>query len=210
MDDPRPEARNGAAEPRTIHADASEPRVRCVAVLPPGTDEPAELTRAMARRGVRVTYYRTVYEAMTGLLAEPSGVSSALVLVEPERFPHDQARRLWAAAGRHVEPLACWQFAGDSSPRLRPYAPVEIAEIPDAFRPAPEPAAPVAPADPPRLRLAGLDDELPEFGFDDHDEDLDPDELPRTPSELLTPDEIAMLLDDPVEGPADGPGEGLA
>lgn len=179
MDDPRPEAENGAAEPRAT----STRRVCGVAVLPPGTEEPAALTGAMRRGGVELNYYRSVYAALGAALSAGPAVGVVLLFVEPARFANDQPRRLVRAARRHVAGLGCWRYDPEASPRLAVFGPEETPVV--VPRPTP----------PPRLRLAGVHEDL----------ETAPPEEPTEPSELLTQEEIAMLLDDPAGGATGGP-----
>ena len=221
--DPRPEAENGAAEPRTTtraprdagdlarsdDAPAAPGGIRCVAALAPGGLVPDALARAMHKRGVPVAWRRGAYEALLEVVRNPSGV--ALVIVEPPAFPNDQPSRLARAASRHAPDLVVWRYDAAETERssLRPYAPAASPSR-AAERPAePEPAVVVTPPaafEPaafesgPRLRLAGLH-ETPAGGEPDEREaegpraqnEADP---PASPSELLTSEELTMLLGD--------------
>lgn len=190
MDDPRPEADNGAAEPQHPYRRARAPKVRCAAVVPPGIPEPADLRSAMRRRGIEMSCFHDVYAALLHLLACAEDDSAALIFVEPALLEHNQARRLARAGERRLHRLTLWSFASENGERarLRPY------ETPRA-----DPSAPPRQASEeatPRLRLAGFHEE-------DADEPVLEDETPEpqsydaeAPSDLLTSEEIAMLLDD--------------
>lgn len=204
MNDPRPEAESGAAEPRDTPMHS---HVRCVTVLPPQRDEPAELREAMGRRGVAMTCYRSVYDALLAVLDVGDDAPVALVVVDPGAFAGEQAGRLVLACARRVERLSAWRFdaqAGEVA-RLRPFV-VEVVtphcepedELPD------EPAE-WEPSEMPRLRLAGFHDgDEPDDVHDDVTAELENDEgekeapvqSPESVSEMLTSEEIAMLLDD--------------
>jgi len=207
MDDPRPEAENGAAEPRQTPDQTRTARVRCSAIVPHGFSEPTELRDAMRRRGVVFTCYWSVYDALLAMLREEPGSSQALVFVESGALPDDQAARLARAASRHMERVSLWSYdrgRDGEAARLRPYAPAKREVVMRSWTP------PTASA--PRLRLAGFHDEPEQPGYGSRDEGggagVDGEERPFPsppegetpesdhPSELLTSEEIAMLLDD--------------
>ncbi len=178
MDDPRPEGDTGAAEPRHATPNHQTLRVRCVAVTASDADAPAALREAMRRRGVELIGYRSVYDALLAVLSENAG-ATAVVFVDPAAFPNDQPARMAQTLARHSERVTLWRF---DDGRLRPFDPPAARD--DAFEPAP----PVAST--PRLRLAGFHD-------DEASDDVpEPEESADTPGELLTGEEIAMLLDE--------------
>jgi len=188
--------------------------IRCVAALAPGGLVPDALARAMHKRGLPVAWRRGAYEALLEVVRNTRGV--ALVIVEPAAFPNDQPARLARAAARHAPDLVVWRYDAAETERstLRPFAttgaPISTpdgrsAEPEDEQEPAvvvTRPAAfePAAFESGPRLRLAGLH-ETP-AGGDPHDDEDDGDglgardEAPATPSELLTSEELTMLLGD--------------
>ena len=205
MNDPRAEAESGAAEPQDTRRRAG---VRCVAVLPPHRDEPAELRAAMGRRGVSMTCYRSVYDALLAVIGASEHGAVALVVVDSGSFSGGQADRLVSALARRVERVSAWSFdsAGGEAPRLRAYAPAEPLSV-EVVQSAVDEVREWVPTEAPRLRLAGFhdDDEIDEIEDRDgdveveieHDEDdVTAVEVPGTVSEMLTGEEIAMLLDD--------------
>ena len=199
MDDPRPEAESGAAEPRQTPSPMRAARVRCSAIVPPGFIEPVELRDAMRRRGVSFTCYRSVYDALLAMLREEPGASQAVVFVESGKFPDDQASRLARTALKHLDRLTIWSYdtgEGGESARLRPYEAKRPEVVVVRSWTPPTPSAP-------RLRLAGFHDddegdlenglgEEQPFPSPPDDDESSSD----VPSELLTSEEIAMLLDD--------------
>lgn len=191
MDDPRPEAQNGAAEPRHPESRTRAPRVRCAAVVPAGLPDPTELSDAMRRRGIEMQCFRDVYSALLSLLCGDEDDSAAVVFVEPGLLANDQARRLARAVERRLPRLTLWSFASENGERarLRPYD----GPPPPGRGPEPGPRVEVvrrpSPPSAPRLRLAGFHED------DEHERGGDRHEI-QTPSELLTSEEIAMLLDD--------------
>jgi len=200
MDDPRPEAESGAAEPRHANPETHAPRVRCAAVVPAGRTEPIELREAMRRRGVAMTCFSTVYDALLEVLSAAGDESVAVVFVESDTLKNDQASRLARTLGKHIERLTLWTFdtLDGEGPRLRPF---------ETAAPRRERAWAPAPASAPRLRLAGFhddpeEDEPDEEAFAPVDEADDaPAVATETTVELLTSEEIAMLLDDaPIDG----------
>ncbi len=202
MDDPRPEAESGAAEPRHANPETHAPRVRCAAIVPAGLSEPAALREAMRRRGVAMTCFRSVYDALLAVLSAGDDDSVAVVFVESRTLVNDQASRLARTLGKHVERLTLWTFDSldGEGPRLRPF---------ENDGPRRERVWSPPPASAPRLRLAGFhddpEDEEPDDVFEPSDEADDGAASPeQTTVELLTSEEIAMLLDDgPIEGPSE-------
>jgi len=217
--DPRPEAENGAAEPRptpppqTVEPGGAGARgsdsvatagIRCVAALAPGGLVPDALARAMHKRGVPVVWRRGAYEAVLEVMRDPRGV--ALVVVEPGSFPNDQPARLARAAARHAPELVVWRYdaAETEGSTLRPYTPASRAapatpddgESPEIVVTRPAAFEPAAFSAGPRLRLAGLHESATSNAADDAELTVDPDEEPTAPSELLTADELTMLLGD--------------
>jgi hypothetical protein len=211
MNDPRPEAEVGAAEPQEIARRRSTPAVTCVAALPPHRDEPRSLIAAMARRGLPVVCRHSVYDALVALLTLEGGGARALILVEPDLFPDDQAQRLARVARKHVERLALWRYDEvNGKADLRPFetSASERAEQRDEAPGAElNGVSPVSsPVVGPRLRLAGFDE-----GGTRREVDYEEGEIPRSLEDLLTSEEIAMLLDDSDEsGTSESRGEGRA
>lgn len=222
MHDPRPEAGIGAAEPRENASHRATPAVACVAALPPHREEPAALVAAMARRGLPVACHRSVYDALLALVTLEGRGAAALVLVEPHLFPDDQAERLARVASKHVERLALWRYdETDGKRELQPYelSPARSSGAePETEEDAPIPVAPperspvTSPAVThasgqivgPRLRLAGLEDAA------DAGESEEPREIPESLEDLLTSEEIAMLLEDESDASGESRGEGRA
>jgi hypothetical protein len=214
MNDPRPEAEIGAAEPQDSARRRATPAVTCIAALPPHREEPRSLIAAMARRGLPVICHRSVYDALLAILTLEGEGAAALILVDPDLFPDSQAHRLAKVAAQHVDRLALWRYdEREGKADLRPF---EIRDATDhanrdagtqPIAPAQEAASPVSsPVVGPRLRLAGLDD-----GGERREEDERTPEIPESLEDLLTREEIAMLLDDSDEDASSGTrGEGRA
>jgi|GEM_PF-6967082 len=211
MDDLRPEARTGAAEPRAARR-APASGVVVVGATAPGSAVPESLRAALGRRELPAAWADDVYGALLALLEVERGRATALVIVSPDEFPDDQAARLARVASRHVEPLAVWRYdERDGRGDLRPFDFATTRPVPEApaFAETPRPA--------PRLRLAGLDD-LAEHGPEAGDagsgagetsleSDTRREEAAPTLEELLSSEELAMLLDDSRE---ESRGEGRA
>ncbi len=207
MNDPRPEGESGAAEPQNTRRQAA---VRCVAVLPPHRDDPAELRAAMGRRGVEMTCYRSVYDALLAVITASAGGAVALVIVDSGSYSGRQAERLVGALSRRVERLSVWSFDSvDGGPaRLRVYVPAEGLTV-EVVQDAVDAVREWVPTETPRLRLAGFHDDEDDAEEIEEEEAAAVDdveiaegdetvavEVPETVSEMLTGEEIAMLLDD--------------
>lgn len=152
---------------------------------------PSGLMQSLQKRGLTTVCCTDPFAALEHLCAGPScgpkrvGEGSALVIVEPAHVP--RAPELAEAAERYAPAAPVWRYDSQATPRLAAYTPPAPPSKPPQAQHTPSKAAT------PPLKLAG-DGPAPEAS-----EHLEP---PRSAREILTEDELAMLLaDDPEEGP---------
>lgn len=206
------------------HASSSTGSVRCVLWRPKGAETPGALLRALERRQIGVTPAESSFAALAHLCADertrdarptPRAQASraqVLLLESPESL--EDVGAVLRTLSRYVPRTVCWVYESTDPPTLRAMDPRETlrwtagassasdedgeayADVPATPRPAPslrlagtdaEPEGPAAHAGPaPRVDV-GLDMTPGETT------ETRPDR-PMTPGEVLTSEELDMLL----------------
>jgi len=165
---------------------------------------PDDLLEAFGSRGLTSERAADVFAAMAWAVSHarsgtPDGRdAAAVVLVEPEGFPEGRVIDLLAALDRYAPHVVRWRYDESATPRLRGFT-----EVVREKAPPPPPAPPSsrsAPAAngnaPPRLRLTGVDPDAPAPPASSR-----AIENPGATPDLLSEDEIDMLLGDGPEHP---------
>lgn len=195
------------------------PRTAFTVVLWHVPDErpPAPLVRHLEARSIRINRVTSPFMALAHLCQlTPRNRTQrgqvAVIFVHPERLP--DAAAVFEAAARYAPGARCWMYGPASNPRLRAVVeadveawsgeptiamPQVVVRPPVAHRAAANAGAPsgyrARPAPQPPLRLTP--GERVDAGF--QPADVEESELaghaePARPSQLLTPEELAMLL----------------
>ncbi len=172
--------------------------VRCVVLAPEGV--PSALSASLARRGVAASEVRDPFQAMADVLRasrEESGIVTLLV-VEPERV--HRSAELMRAVERFAPEVNRWRYDADSEPKLRGYV-LDRGEVTttNGMDPTGGRMGFGGRVDTPPLRLAGAD--LSPAGASEiaetlPDEEGAEEEAARSARELLTDEELEMLLSD--------------
>jgi hypothetical protein len=190
----------------------------------PASAVPPNLMAELTRRGISVTVVTNPFMALATVCREErrngAPAKTALVMVEPAKLP--DAAAMYDALSRYAPASRCWMFAPGSNPplravveadveRWRPATTVEPPAVVVRPQPHPLPSKPgppppaayrTKPLPQPALRITGsgpveqagkpVDQKGAEF--------TDPEEGART-SQLLTPEELRMLLGEDDGGP---------
>lgn len=192
------------------------PVARCVLWHAPGADAPAELEARLRARGIAISSVRGPYAALAELCAAalpadaaangdpPQRIPLSLVLVRPEALAGASA--VLRCVEAFVPRAVVWDYDPGPPPRLTPTALRAAADdrgsgaSPGASdNPAPQRPRPAhdRSSSPARLRLAHPGPMEPTRGTPD--DMMGPGgpagEDPLPPRQLLSPEEIAMLLD---------------
>ncbi len=182
--------------PPTDTGSASENAVRCV-VLSAHGPAPHELTESLRRRGVRISESTDVFSTMAAILAlldsdldiGPVG----LIVVDPTTLIRGE--ELLRAIERCCPHVARWRYDAKARERLAAWK-IEMPTSPPKVVVRNGATLATAQGAPPALRLAGLESELaPEDDGDAQEESL----AEGDDHGVLTPEELAMLLSDPVD-----------
>ncbi len=148
-------------------------------------EAPRDLVAALAQQGITWEEAGGPFDALARVLAarRESQRARVLLLVEPQAL--DGAEEIRRAIDRFDPGAGCWSYESGRTPRLSPLAP--------PARPVePEIVVKPRPADRQALRLTG------EVAEPVARPAPTPEEEPRSPGSVLTPEELAMLLaDDP-------------
>ncbi|MCB9838026.1 MAG: hypothetical protein H6813_01695 [Phycisphaeraceae bacterium] len=196
-------------------ASGEQPGVRCLIVAPRGSDGehliPDDLLRSLRKHDVAVDRRPGVFDAIAAMITHEkrrkrreAKEGMALVVVDPDRVP--RAEELVGASERYAPSVVCWRY--DSHTRLKLHA--YTIEPPQLAEPAASAPAPSQWGAAPQLRLAGESDLEPEYdaNLDDNDASRYGSMVGADATQLLTEDELSMLLgDEPYDGSATFPGE---
>jgi len=184
--------------------------VRCVVLAPDGV--PAALSASLERRGVVAQVvadpFRAMAAAMTAVRAGEAPV--ALLVVEPGRV--HRSAELVRAVERFAPQVNRWRYDADGEPKLRGFV-LEQAEVTggNGVSMAPGAGARSFPHHaPPTLRLTGeMAPTGPAEELAGADEERAEEEMAGGARELLTDEELEMLLSDgPLPEDFDRGGEG--
>jgi hypothetical protein len=189
----------------------------------PGTEPPEELTGALRRGGLRIERIASPYLALAHLCnlerarpADSLSASAALVLVQPEGLPH--AGQVCEIVSRYAPHTRSWMYSITSGQRLRAVTPGDIegwlgvpggvearpvVKSAAASKPNPD-SIPILPQAKPGSRTAKTPVPGPKLRLTE-EPPVDPraetadsatgEEPPRT-RQVLSPEELEMLLDD--------------
>ncbi len=197
-----------------------QPSVRCLVVGPAGPDGrpalPEDLLSSLRKHDVAVSPQPGVFAAIGEMGAHQRLVRKghategmALVVVDPERVA--RAEDLVHASERYAPSVVCWRYDSQTRMKLHAYQPrkrEERADEDDAerpggvgARPAVRPGIATRPSPAPALRLAGAD-ARPALRLRDVDDDerSGRNAPSNDATQLLTEEELAMLLGDKTDG----------
>lgn len=197
---------------------------------PPGVLPPARLMSALQARRIEAVASSSAFAALAEICSVSRAARSAgarasgsisLIIVHPEHLP--EVGQVCRAAERYAPGVRCWMFGPETNPTLRAIVEEDVAgwtgeaalkvvipkrqpdpePKPIPIRPKPKVGGPdyrTKPVTPPQLRLAGAGSV-----------DLPPEQADAEPaqsgeakprSQLLTPEELRMLLGDDEPGQA--------
>lgn len=149
--------------------------VRCLVVVPRGSEAPASLLDGLRERGLPIHETCDAPTAMALLAREPINV---MILVEPDRLPDGDL--LAASAARYFPNLRTWHYGASG---IREILKATLHELPEIYVAPPTPPQP-QPLD--RVTSHDLRD-MPSSR-------LSPEDAGSHSSVTLTADELALLL----------------
>jgi hypothetical protein len=178
-----------------------------VILCPGGADAPSVLLAALRKRAVEPVLTRDPFAAMLAIMRLAPGASAddaapgegqwppALIVVEPARAEDAALEDLLDAAPRRAPGLVVWQYDEHARPPLRALLRRKAAQPPANDAPAvvvpPKGRRPATPT----LRLTG------EPAPNDHFGRAEPATEPDPPENLLSDEELSMLLADDLNEP---------
>lgn len=203
------------SKPGGSTSSGDQPGVRCLIVSPRGPEGehqiPDDLLRSLRKHDVTIDRRPGVFDAIAAMITHEklrkrreAKEGMALVVVDPERVP--RAEELVGASERYAPSVVCWRYDSHTKLKLHAY---QITP--------PKPAEPVSA---PRaesswntnggthLRLTGAEDYDSEPSLDDNDASRYGSVVGVDATQLLTEDELSMLLgDEPYDGSSSYHGE---
>lgn len=210
-----------AHDPNPTSKDTSgsgeQPGVRCLIVSPKDANGahqiPDDLLRSLRKHDVTIDRRPGVFDAIAAMITHEklrkrreAKEGMAMVVVDPDRVP--RAEELVGASERYAPSVVCWRYDSHTKLKLHAY---QITP--------PKASEPVPPArregswnngGAPQLRLAGEGEFEADYepGLDDSDSSRYGSVVGADATQLLTEDELSMLLgDEPFDGSATFPGE---